>query len=360
MKYLARWALIPALLAGWLAAVGPAGAAAGVKDNGNFFGKDTVRKADGLIREIKERFHKDVLVTTFTNIPGNRKEEYEAAENKNRFYSEWVRELGRAERVDGVTLLIVRRPKKHFEIGVTGAGTLQRAFTRENIDGLRDVLMSHLKQDDYEGGLIAGLDYIGRSMRTNLANAPAQAQPRAHTVPAAPAPHHAGINPLGWVCFGLVALGVVWLIIGLIRSFTGGGGGYGRGYGPGGYGPGGYGGGGGGGFMSGLLGGMFGAVAGDWMYHNFLGGGGGWGGGSSAYGATPDNTGGADQGGDFASTGGDFGNDQDQGGGDFGGGGGDYSGGGGDFGGGGGGDFGGGGGDFGGGGGDFGGGGGDF
>jgi uncharacterized protein len=353
MSHLARWALIPALVVGWLVLAGPVGAASGVKDNGDFFGKDTVRQADTLIREVKDRFHKDVYVVTFKSIPGNRMEQYEAAKNKSEFYGEWVRELARSERVDGVTILIVRKPTKHFQIGVSGPGTLERAFTRENRNELRDLLMSHLKKDDYEAGLLAGIRYIGRSMGANLANAPATTARRG----AAPAPQHhrSEINPLGWVCFGLVAFGVVWLIIGLIRSFTGGG--YGRGgYGPGGYGPGGYGGGygGGGGFLSGLLGGMFGAVAGNWMYHNFFGGGGGWG-GSTAYGGTPDtsNTG-TD---DFSTTGGDFGNDQDQGGGDSGGGGDDYSGGGGDFGGGGG-DFGGGGGDFGGG--DFGGGGGDF
>ncbi len=54
---------------------------------------------------------------------------------------------------------------------------------------------------------------------------------------------------LGFLCLFFVIIGVIWLFIGLIRSFTGGmgGGGYGpnRAYGGGGYGPGGYGGGGG-------------------------------------------------------------------------------------------------------------------
>ena len=46
-------------------------------------------------------------------------------------------------------------------------------------------------------------------------------------------------------------------------------GGYGPGGMPGGYGPG-YGGGGGGGFFSSLVGGMFGAAAGNWMYDSFF------------------------------------------------------------------------------------------
>jgi hypothetical protein len=116
--------------------------------------------------------------------------------------------------------------------------------------------------------------------------------------------------------------------------------------------------------MSGLLGGMFGAAAGNWIYDSFFRGGhsSGWG-GSQAYGDSPGSAP-EPRDTDYTGTGGDFGDagGGGAGGGDFGGGGGgggDFGGGGGDFGGGGG-DFGGGGGDFGGGGGDFGGGGGDF
>ena len=50
-----------------------------------------------------------------------------------------------------------------------------------------------------------------------------------------------GMSIGGWICLGLCVLLGVWLVIGLIRAFTGGGGGYGGG---------GYGGGGGGGFGS--------------------------------------------------------------------------------------------------------------
>ena len=67
----------------------------------------------------------------------------------------------------------------------------------------------------------------------------------------------------GWICLGLCVLLGVWLVIGIIRAFTGGGGG-GGGYGGGG--------GGGGGFGSSLMGGLFGAMAGMWLYNSMFGG----------------------------------------------------------------------------------------
>jgi hypothetical protein len=99
----------------------------------------------------------------------------------------------------------------------------------------------------------------------------------------------------------------IWLVIGLIRSFSGGGMGGGMG---------------GGGFFPGLMGGLFGAMAGAWLYDSFF-----HSGSSQAFGG--DNLGGgaSDSPGDFTSSGGDVGGG-DFGGGDFGGG--DF-GGGGDF-----------------------------
>ena len=91
MTHLARWTLIPALLAGWLLASGTANAAAaGVHDHGGFFGKDTIRKADEMIREIHDRDHRDLDITTFRGIPADKKKQFEAAgkEGRNRFFAE--------------------------------------------------------------------------------------------------------------------------------------------------------------------------------------------------------------------------------------------------------------------------------
>src|SRR5205807_8678908 len=91
---------------------------------------------------------------------------------------------------------------------------------------------------------------------------PASAAAKAEAAPARKA------NPIwGWICLGIVVLLAIWLVVALIRAFTGSGsGGYGGG--GGGYG----GGGGGGGFFPALMGGLFGAAAGMWMYDRFFSG----------------------------------------------------------------------------------------
>lgn len=374
-----RHLLPTALVSGLLLAVGTAAAAlvAEIKDDGGFFSPAAIAKANEVIKEIHRDFKKDLLIETFKTVPADRAEEVKKMDKAelNKFFQAWALQRARAAQVNGVYILISKEPP-HLQVEV-GNETQQKAFTLANRDELARRVIAKFKQaaevkDDeakrkfYDEGLLEGVNYVYSTMKSNIgvkgAGLDQPAVPRHDQAPWQQAPQRkagGGIMEIfgglgGLLCIGLIIGLVVWVFIGLIRAFThSGGGGYSGGPGYGG------GMGGGGGFMTGLLGGMFGAVAGSWLYDSFFrsGGGSGWGGGSSSsYGG--DNSGGPQrEDTDYSGTGGDY-SGNDAGGGDAGGGGGDFGGGGGDFGGGGGGDFGGGGGDFGGGGGDFGGGGG--
>ncbi len=360
-----RWILAPVVLAAGLLSANLAAAAAvapKVHDEAKFFSEDAIRQADRKILDIHREYKKDLLIETVPEVPKDLQKRF-TDEGKERFFQDWARDRARNADVNGVYVLICKSPG-HVQVEV-GNETRRKAFTSENRDRLIRILLDNFKQKKFDTGLTEGVDYVATSLRENLGRSGASRS----VIPGGGGRTMSTSPIMGWLCIGLVVLLGLWLVVGLIRAISGAGRGYGPGgYGGGGYGPG-YGGGGGGGFMSSLMGGLFGAAAGNWLYDSFFrGGGGGWGssgygGGMGSGGVEPQDTDYTGAGGDFDSGdaggggGGDFG-DGGGGGGDFGGGG-DVGGGGGDFGGGGG-DFGGGGGDFGGGGGDFGGGGGDF
>src|SRR5262249_45521995 len=134
-------------------------------------------------------------------------------------------------------------------------------------------LVAGLKAGDPNEALNSAVVYVSQTLsRTARAESPVGRSRRESASTA----ERAGSQVPGWlgyVCLGIAALVMVWVIFGLIRSATGGArGGY-AGGGPGYAGGPGFGGGGGGGFFSSLLGGMFGAAAGMWMYNHFFGGG---------------------------------------------------------------------------------------
>jgi uncharacterized protein len=252
----------------------------------------------------------------------------------NRFWADFTQSDAKGDRAKGIYILICRSPG-HIHI-LADKALRDRGFDNAKESRVREILFASFKdakdKSDTEQtsirdkGLLDAISYLRSEVpvATTAKNADAKKE-------------SSGI--WGYVCIGLAVLLGIWLIFGLIRAFSGGGGG-------GGGGPGG-GGGGGGGFMTGLLGGLFGAMAGMWLYNNLLGGhtdSSAWGGdnslgdsgGSAGESGTGDFSGDSGSGGDYdggSGGGGDWGGGGDTGGGggDWGGGGGDWGGGGGDF-----------------------------
>jgi uncharacterized protein len=330
--------------------VARAAVVARVNDSGGFFSIEAVSRADAKIREIRREFGKDLLIETLPKIPDNLQGRYKEL-GKDRFFAEWAERRAEEARAVGVYVLLCRDPSR-LQVEV-GKPTRVSAFTLSDRDRLAQRMLSLLKAKKNDQALAEAVDFVATTLSKNHAR-PAATPLQGRSLRATPPPAKpagAESSMLRWIVIAVGVFGGVWLLMAVMRAMSGGMGG-----GAGSMGGAGVGGGGGGGFFTSLLGGLFGAAVGNWMYDSFFrGSGGGWG-ASDAYGADP-STGNESAGEDFGDDtggGGDFG-DGDSGGGDFGGGdsgGGDF--GGGDFGGGdfGGGDFGGG--DFGGG--DFGGG----
>ncbi len=194
-----------------------------------------------------------------------------------------------------------------------------------------------------DAALLEMVNRIASTMEINLKEPEGGTAPPAEEVPAKPSfdwsQWWASVS--GWLCLAAGVAFLLWLTLAVFRPLFGGGG-YGGLPGGGSGEPGAGGSGpvyGGGGFSSSLLGGIFGAAAGNWMYDSFLRGGNRgapqsdaaspFGGGSSDPDAvSADQSGGGAFGGDADDSNGDFGGDDsladndgfdDGGGGDFGG-----------------------------------------
>jgi len=359
------------LLIGLLAVSQVRAAAPEVKDEAKLFSASAVEKANGEIAAINRKYRKDLLIETLESPPASQAEKFaKPGRTRDEFYNAWARERARKAQVNGIYVLITKKPG-HVGVEV-GNDTQRRAFSLENRNKLREILVDAFNKNEHDKGLLEGVRYVDRTISENEGGA---ARPKSELAPVAQrgenhnVPGAGGGIGMGWIIWVVIILIGFFILRGLFRALTGGGArpGYGGGYGPGPGGPGpgpgwGGGGGGGGGFLTNMVGGIFGAAAGNWLYDSFFRGGSGMGGGVSGGGGSFSSGRDASDGGvdtDYSGTGGDYDDSSrtdsgggDSGGGDFGGG--DFGGdsGGGDFGGG---DFGGdsGGGEFGGGGGDF-------
>ena len=331
------------------------GPARQVIDDVGFWSDAAKAKANQQIAEIKRLFNKDLVIEAATapKLPASIDTGDKSAVNG--FYDRWSQHRYEELGVNGIYVVVVPSTHKiRYDVG--RAAQAGHFFTladgRELVTQISPLLAKN--PDDALGQTV---QFVEARMKENHAASPIGAGQHAQRVN--PVEHGGGVGAghgdsgSGWaILWTIVGLAIVaWIVIAVVRSI----GGMGRGGAPG-YGGGGYGGGGGGGFFSNMLGGLFGAAAGMYLYNSFFGhGNSAWGAGSGGgdYGSSTDpNAGDATAtggGGDYGDNGGNNGGDNggggggDWGGGDAGGGGGDWGGGGGDFGGGGG-DFGGGGG----------------
>ncbi len=357
MARLLGWLLVPSLftLLGLAAPLNAQTRANPVDDQAGFFSKAAIEQAQTEIAKIQRQFKKEVVIETVVEVKLPKDIDANDKTAVNRYMDEWARKRFDNDKVNGVFVVIVEKPAKvRVRLGnVTAKSGLFRNEDLKELDnkviaGLKASRENPSKKDEV---LLGAVRFVFERMNQNYQNKQAALTESKNPAPVAAAPGaRAQGHETPWLTYliiGVVAILVLWLIMGVVRGLSGGGGAA-----PGMAG----GGGGGGGFFSSLLGGMFGAAAGMWLYSNFFGGhsssayGGDHSTGYGSSGSDPTDVGGGSTGagGDWDSGGSSGG---DAGGGDAGGGGGDAGGGGGDWGGGGGGDWGGGGGDFGGGGG---------
>ena len=250
--------------------------AAGVRDGAGLFSASTVRKVDAELDRLEKRSHVDVVIETIDSIPGLGRNP--SPEVKNRAIEDLAEQRAKEIGYEGVYLLISKNDHVISEVLVRERfGALMPRHERLAV---RDALRSAFRAGNFDRGLLNATEIIERS----FSDVPVQ--PRAvRNLPVGQnaGAHHARFGLGTLLMIGLGIFGVLLLLRLLGGLFGRGSAGYPPqmgmggmprpGMGPGFGGPGGYGYGAprGGGFFSGMLGGLGGALAGNWLYDQFSG-----------------------------------------------------------------------------------------
>jgi hypothetical protein len=312
--FLTAWALVCPALA-------DSSTGAGIQDPAGFFSERAKNEAGAIIAQTASKLRKDFRVETFAEIPANIRSGVNLQDKSAsaQMYEKWARQEAATKKVNGVYVLLVKNPA-HLHI-VESNKTREKAFTTSDRDALVAIMLGKLREKKADEALLEGTRFVAGQMKLHATETPRPSSGHAATVP------EFKTSDLGWLPSLIIIAIVGMLILRLIGGIFGGIFGSSPMGAPS-----------GGGFFRSLLGGIFGAAAGMWLYDHFFGHSSGpsaWGseGGSSdssPFGDAPseysesDYSGsGADFGddGSGSSSGGDFGSSDDfsSGGGDFGG-----------------------------------------
>jgi uncharacterized membrane protein YgcG len=146
---------------------GPAGAVfpPAMKDDGKFFKAAVVEKANQKIREIYEKYKKDVVIETLANLSA---EQIKAAkdEGTKKFFDKYAFERAKALGLNGIYVVICKEPRYarvHMD-----PGTQKSAFTAANRDEAFQKLVSKFKEEEFDAGLQAMIEYIEATLKKNI------------------------------------------------------------------------------------------------------------------------------------------------------------------------------------------------
>jgi uncharacterized membrane protein YgcG len=135
-----------------------------VKDEGKFFSKEALEKADKRIRAIYEKYKKDVILETATALSAEQSKKMDE-DGKNKYFARLANDRSKAVGLNGVYILIYKKPQ-HLQIHMD-PDTQKKMFTAANRKTLTERLVAKFKDDEFDAGLADGLDAIEAAFKAN-------------------------------------------------------------------------------------------------------------------------------------------------------------------------------------------------
>jgi hypothetical protein len=158
MSRLGRSAVVVFFLAcaGQAAAVTPE-----IKDEAKFFSADAIKKANEIIRDISLKYGKDLLIETFSAVPGDETDREKvrnmSAQEKTEYFQKWAVKRAEAAVVRGVYILICKDPT-FFKIEV---GKRSKAmFDDKAVGQLGKIILDNFKDKKFDEGLLAAVKFV--------------------------------------------------------------------------------------------------------------------------------------------------------------------------------------------------------
>ncbi|MFO0808492.1 MAG: serine protease [Gemmataceae bacterium] len=123
-----------------------------IKDEGKFFSSEAIAKANEDVRQIAHRFGKELLIETYATVPERDVERVKAMSAKERedYFRDWARQRERAERIEGIVVLICREPTYlYFDITESARSLISSSEFRS----IRSKLIENFRAKRYDEGL---------------------------------------------------------------------------------------------------------------------------------------------------------------------------------------------------------------
>jgi hypothetical protein len=147
-----------------------------VEDGGGLFSPEAIRKAKGVLSEVRDTQTREMTIMSFREVPASRKAEFEklTAAERPKYFAAWAAEEARGAKVRGVFVFITRSPG-HVQV-LADKQIRDKGFTLGDEERVRDLLLEKLresakaeKDEDKQAlrdkGLLAAAEYVRDSYK---------------------------------------------------------------------------------------------------------------------------------------------------------------------------------------------------
>ena len=143
----------------WLGLTGPVRAVfpPPVKDDGKFFTKEGLDKANKKIREIYEKYKKDVVIETLASLTPEQEKKLKE-ETTTKFFGRLTLDRSHELGLNGVFILFVKSPQ-HYQIHVD-PDTAKKMFTSSDRKAVGAAIVARFKEGEFDRGLLDALGAI--------------------------------------------------------------------------------------------------------------------------------------------------------------------------------------------------------
>jgi uncharacterized membrane protein YgcG len=209
-----------------------------IQDEAGFFSPGTVEKANAAVRDLRRRFKKEVVVESFKEVPADRAAgvDLKEAAARSKFFAAWAEERRKTLQLDGVNILICKNPM-NLQVAATSTGAfaeqrdeiaklLLTRFQKKQYDaGLTEAL--HFIDETLQKKQTAA-PTPKKEMVTAAPPGEPKAEPKMSAADNAKPSTQAAVKDertgfdYMWIVWGLAIVAGLWLVIGILRALFGG------------------------------------------------------------------------------------------------------------------------------------------
>jgi hypothetical protein len=169
-----------------------------IDDAAALFSDATGQRAAAAIQAIAQRYHIDLRVETFAQVPGERAAQYyeaKTAVGRGRFFTRWAHDQAAAERVDGIYVLICKDPLHVRVVTNPTAPGRPSSFSDRECSELQKRLDDAFRRQHYDAGLLEGIDFVRDQLEVDSRGS-------------------------AWPCIGGIVLGAgaLWTLLSLLNA----------------------------------------------------------------------------------------------------------------------------------------------